>query len=60
MALWCDNCESAEESTTCSQCGADLTPPERVPLPWRWRLFAVASVIYLGYRAYQLISWLAH
>ena len=60
MAYWCDNCEVAEPDETCSLCGADLQPAARTPIPWRWRLFLVASVIYLGYRCYQLISWLAH
>lgn len=60
MAYWCENCESAEETTTCSTCGEDLSPPEREPLGWRWRLFGVATVIYLGYRLYQLISWISH
>jgi hypothetical protein len=60
MPYWCDHCETAEEETTCSLCGADLQPAESTPTPWRWRLFIVASVIYLGYRIYQVISWLAH
>lgn len=60
MTYWCDHCETAEEEDHCSVCGADLTPTEREPIPWRWRFFMVATVIYLGWRLYQLISWLAH
>jgi hypothetical protein len=29
-------------------------------MPWLWRFFIVSSVIYLGWRIYQLISWLSH
>jgi uncharacterized paraquat-inducible protein A len=60
MSYWCDDCETVEEDPECSLCGADLSPAERAPIPWRWRLFLVASVIYLGWRLYQLISWLIH
>lgn len=28
--------------------------------PWHFKLVVVGSVIYLGYRLYQGISWLAH
>jgi uncharacterized paraquat-inducible protein A len=60
MANWCENCQVAEEGEHCSICGADLTAGEREPIPWRWRLFLVATVIYLVWRIYQLISWLSH
>ncbi len=60
MSNWCDACERAEEGDVCAVCGADLTPDVAGPVPWRWRFFIVATVIYLGYRLYQLIAWLAH
>jgi hypothetical protein len=28
--------------------------------PWHFKVIVVGSVVYLGYRAYQGISWLAH
>lgn len=28
--------------------------------PWHFKLVVVGSVVYLGYRAYQGISWLGH
>lgn len=28
--------------------------------PWHFKVVVVGSVVYLGYRAYQGISWLAH
>ena len=32
----------------------------RRPVPWYFKFMMGASVIYLGYRAYQGITWLAH
>jgi hypothetical protein len=29
------------------------------PLPWHFKLFAGALALYLGYRAFQGIEWLA-
>jgi hypothetical protein len=60
MTAWCDNCETAQDGDECAICGADLRPPERGPIPWRWRLFLLATAIYLIWRIYQLISWLSH
>ena len=60
MANWCDNCETSQEGEQCSICGADLRPPEREPMGWKWRLFLVATAVYLVWRAYQLISWMSH
>ena len=28
--------------------------------PWHFKVIVVGSVVYLGYRAYQGIAWLAH
>ncbi|HET9090909.1 MAG TPA: hypothetical protein VFN50_00775 [Acidimicrobiales bacterium] len=28
--------------------------------PWHFKVIVVGSVVYLGYRAYQGVSWLAH
>jgi hypothetical protein len=60
MANWCDHCELAQEGDTCNVCGADLAPEELGPIPWKWRFFLIATVIYVIWRIYQLISWLAH
>jgi len=60
MSYWCENCEVAQDSDHCSLCGADLSAPEREPLDWKWRLFIVATIIYVIWRIYQLISWLSH
>ena len=32
---------------------------ERAPLPWYFKAMLVASVIYLGYRGYQGVTWIA-
>ena len=57
---------------TCPTCGAPLeAPPSREPVgpadaserptaPWHFKLLLVALVLYLGYRAYQGVFWLAH
>jgi len=60
MANWCENCETAQEGDQCSICGADLRAPARERLDWKWRLFIVATIIYVIWRIYQLISWLTH
>ena len=44
-------------------CGAPLEgppPAERPSAPWHFKLLLVALVLYLGYRAYQGVFWLAH
>ncbi len=28
--------------------------------PWHFKVIVVGSVVYLGYRAYQGVSWVAH
>ena len=33
---------------------------DRPAAPWHFKLLLVALVLYLGYRAYQGIAWLAH
>ena len=60
MANWCENCDRPEEGDVCTVCGNDIVESTHEPIPWRWRLFIVASVIYLVWRIYQIISWLVH
>ena len=62
---WCDTCDRLVEDDEvvdghCPRCQSDLMPQERGPLPWRFRLMIGATVIYLIWRTYQLISWLTH
>ncbi len=62
---WCESCEAdvpdseITDEGACPQCGA-LLRDERRPVPWHFKLMIVASVIYLGYRAYQGVGWLVH
>jgi len=60
MAAWCDVCDRPVETDVCEVCGTPVQAPHREPVPWRWRFFIVASVIYLAYRIYQIISWIVH
>jgi len=34
----------------------EVADPVREPVPWRWRFFIVATVIYVIWRIYQLVS----
>jgi predicted RNA-binding protein with PUA domain len=60
VAKWCETCDRPVEGEVCEVCGQDVSEPESTPIPWRWRFFLVATVIYLIWRIYQLISWLSH
>ena len=56
----------------CPTCGAPLeAPPPAGPAevatqearpraPWHFKMLLVATVVYLGYRLYQGVFWLAH
>lgn len=62
---WCDTCDrvvSDDEANEghCERCGNELHEGRRGPLPWKFRLMIIATVIYLGYRTYQGIEWLMH
>jgi hypothetical protein len=63
---WCDECdklvedEDLTEDGACPDCGTDLSEPVRRPVPWYFKLMIVASVIYLGYRAFQGVTWMVH
>jgi uncharacterized paraquat-inducible protein A len=62
---WCESCERAvpedelTEEGACPTCGTVLAQ-ERRPVPWTFKLMIAATVVYLGYRAYQGIAWLVH
>lgn len=61
MANWCENCDRPEEGEVCEVCGEEIVPQSiHEGVPWRWRFFIVASIIYLGWRIYQIISWIVH
>jgi hypothetical protein len=61
---WCEDCSQFYEEDDlgqagdCPGCGTLLTEPK--PIPWHFKLLAVITVIYLAYRTYQMVTWLAH
>ena len=61
---WCESCQRRVEDSdvtdegTCPACDEPLEPHR--PVPWHFKLLLGATVIYLGYRAYQGIAWLVH
>jgi uncharacterized paraquat-inducible protein A len=63
---WCDDCdrlvddEDLTEEGTCPVCDTQLVEPERRNIPWTFQLMIVATVIYLGWRSYQGITWVVH
>jgi predicted RNA-binding protein with PUA domain len=60
VANWCETCDRPEEGDVCEVCGTEMVEPVHEPVPWRWRFFIVASIVYVGWRIYQIISWIAH
>jgi hypothetical protein len=48
------------EGEVCDICGQPVVEATKEPIPWRWRFFIVATIIYLIWRIYQLVSWLSH
>jgi len=60
VTKWCEQCDRPVEGETCEICGTPVAERVRQPIPWRWRFFIVATVIYVIWRIYQLISWLSH
>ena len=48
----------------CPTCGrviaeADAAADDAVPVPWHFKLLVVALVLYLAFRAWQGVEWLA-
>ncbi|MGC8509730.1 MAG: hypothetical protein ACP5PB_02535 [Acidimicrobiales bacterium] len=60
MTRWCETCDRPVEGEVCEVCGQPVEETTHEPMPWRWRFFIVVTIIYLAWRLYQLISWLAH
>jgi len=62
---WCDICdrlidEGELDEGRCPTCESQLEGLPRAPLTWRFRLLIVITIIYLGWRAYQGVTWLMH
>ena len=46
------------EDGTCPTCGGPTL--EHRKSPWYFKFMLVATVIYLGYRAFQGVTWVIH
>jgi hypothetical protein len=46
------------EGGECPTCGRVIAEPHDVKAPWHFKLLVVATVLYLGFRAYQGVAWL--
>ena len=69
---WCETCSKFWNPTSmsaageCPACGRVIADPAKLAVakkarvPWHFWLLLVALVIYLGFRAYQGVVWLAH
>jgi uncharacterized paraquat-inducible protein A len=59
---WCEQCSrfynptSMNRDGTCPTCGTAIAAP--VKTPWHFKLLLAAVVLYLGWRAVQLVEWL--
>jgi hypothetical protein len=61
---WCEECDErleadeVDEDGSCPICGAETV--EHRGTPWYFKFMLVASVIYLGWRAFQGVTWVVH
>ena len=49
---------SSPTTGACPVCGS--APLEHRKSPWYFKFMLVATVIYLGYRAFQGVTWVVH
>ena len=60
---WCETCDrflnppSLTTEGACPTCGRVLAEPAKAP--WHFKLLLLALVLYLGFRGWQGIAWLA-
>ena len=64
---WCDDCSrfwspnTLPPDGTCPTCGRVVAKPGEQAgaqrAPWHFKLLIVAVVLYLGWRAVQLVEW---
>jgi uncharacterized paraquat-inducible protein A len=63
---WCEDCDDLveeddlDEDGACPRCGTVLVDQPRRPVPWYFKAMLVATVVYLGYRTYQGVTWVIH
>jgi hypothetical protein len=46
------------EGGECPSCGRVIADAKDLKVPWHFKLLVVATVLYLGFRAYQGVAWL--
>lgn len=59
---WCETCDAyvpteSLQAGMCPTCGEALRDSKA---PWHFKLLIFALVVYLGFRAIQMIIWLLH
>ncbi|HEY3142016.1 MAG TPA: hypothetical protein VGJ86_12845 [Acidimicrobiales bacterium] len=69
---WCEGCSrflnpnTLNADGTCPECGRKVAEPEEVSAaiesgptkaPWHFKLLVAVTVIYVGFRIIQMISW---
>ena len=64
---WCEDCSkfwnppSLSEAGECPTCGRVIAEEATAPkAPWHFKLLLVALVLYLSFRAFQGVAWIAH
>jgi len=62
---WCDSCDRLVDDGeviegACPSCGISLVRASAGAMPWRFRFMILATVVYLGWRLYQGVTWLMH
>ncbi|MCL4448215.1 MAG: hypothetical protein M1152_00750 [Actinobacteria bacterium] len=61
---WCKECnklyeeEELKENRECPACGELLASKRKAP--WHFKVLLIGTCSYLGWRAYQGITWLVH
>jgi hypothetical protein len=56
----CPTCGRAVDPGSAHVAASDTADDELGPIPWHLKLLAGALAVYLGYRAWQGIEWVAH
>jgi len=56
----CPTCGRAVDPGAAHAAASDTADDELGPIPWHLKLLAGALAVYLGYRAWQGIEWVAH
>ncbi len=61
---WCEECDqqvaedALSEEGECPTCGGPVATHRKIP--WQFKIMIYITIVYLGYRAYQGITWLVH